>query len=93
MATKKSTNKVQPLKDKILVKAFPPEEVSEGGIIVPDSVKERPSKAWVKAVGELVTNINEGDVVFHVKGAGIEIEVDKEQLFLMPDRDVLAILN
>lgn len=89
--------KVEPLHEKVLVKPFPPETVTTGGIIVPDSVKERPSKGTVIAVGkgipERPMHIKKGQVVFHVKHAGIELEVDGEKCYLMRDTDCLAILS
>lgn len=88
---------VQPLHDKIVIKPFPPEETSEGGIIIPDSVKERPNKATVMAVGAGLIDrkmaLKVGDVVFHVKQAGTKIEIEKEDYFIMSDRDVLCKLK
>jgi chaperonin GroES len=89
--------KVEPLHEKVLVKPFPPEEVTSGGIIVPDSVKERPSKGTVIAVGkgtpERPMYLKKGQVVFHVKLAGVKLEIDGEEHFLMRDTDCLAILS
>jgi chaperonin GroES len=87
---------IKPLHERIVIKPYPPDEVSDGGIIVPDSVKQRPSKAWVVAVGgglkERPMEIKVGDTVFHIKGAGTLIEHDKTEYFIITDRDVLAIL-
>lgn len=88
---------IEPLHEKIVIKPFPAEEVSEGGIIIPDSVKERPNKATVVAVGGGLKDrpmaLQVGDVVFHVKEAGIEVEHKKEQYFIVRDTDVLAKLK
>lgn len=85
---------IEPLHEKIIVLPFPAEDKTTGGIIVPDSVKERPNKATVVAVG---TGINErpmalkvGDVVLHVKGAGMEIECNGTKYYLMRDTDCLS---
>lgn len=85
---------VEPLFEKVLIKPFPAEEKTVGGIIVPDSVKERPSKGTVVAVGGGTPDkpmiLKEGDVVIHVKGAGTEVEENGEILFLMRDTDCLC---
>ena len=87
---------IKPLHEHIVIKPFPPDEVSDGGIIVPDSVKKRPSKATVIAVGKGLKDrpmeIHEGEVVFHIKDAGTLIEHEKQEYYIITDRDVLAIL-
>lgn len=86
---------IKPLYNRILVKPFEPEEKSVGGIIVPDSVKERPNKATVIEVGEGLKErpmkINKGDIVFHIKGAGTLID-ENENYYIMNDLDVLALM-
>lgn len=82
---------VQPIHSNIVILPFAPDDVSKGGIIVPDSVKERPSKGTIKAVGPNTT-LKVGDVVLHVKNAGTEIEVNTVKHYIMPDREVLSIL-
>lgn len=88
---------IQPLHEKIIVLPFSAEEKTTGGIIVPDSAKERPNKATVIAVGsgtnERAMALKVGDVVLHVKGAGMEIECNGEKYFLMRDTDCLAKLT
>ena len=88
---------IRPIHEKILVFPFPPDEMSEGGIIVPDSIKERPSKATIVAVGDGLKDrpmvLKEGDVVFHIKGAGTEIEERGNKYYLMTDRDILCTLK
>lgn len=96
MSTKKA-NWIKPLHEKVVIKPFPPDTVSENGIIIPDSVQIRPSKATVVAVGEGLKErpmeLKEGDVVFHVKGCGTLIQHEKEDYFIMSDRDILAKLE
>jgi chaperonin GroES len=86
----------QPVGPRILVRPFPADEISEGGIIVPDSVKQRPNKATVVATGggikERPMRYKAGDVVFHVKDAGTEIIEDGVKYYLMMDTDVLCTL-
>lgn len=81
--------------NKIIVKPFPKDEVSAGGVIIPDSAQERKAKATVMTVGggtkDNPMTLKEGDVVYHIKDCGSPIEVDGEQYFIMRDTDVLAI--
>ncbi len=86
--------KIKPFRNYILVKPYPVEEKTSGGIILPDSFKERNTKAEIVAIGEgtpaLPMTLKTGWAAYHVKGAGTKIEEDGEVYFLMPDRDVLA---
>lgn len=88
---------IQPIREQIVVIPFAPDDVSEGGIIVPDSAKERSSKATVVATGagtpQWPMTFKKGDVVFHVKGAGTEIQQGGTKFYLMSARDVLSTLN
>lgn len=88
---------IQPLHERILALPFPTEEVSAGGIIVPATARERPSKATVVSVGnglkDRPMHLKPGDVIFHVKGAGSEIEENGIKYYLMIDRDVLCTLK
>ena len=90
-------NKVQPIRDQVLVKLFPPEGVSVGGILVPDSYAEENNKAWVVAVGNGVskkpTRFSPGMVVFRVKNWGTPIEIDGVIHYLMEDTALLATEN
>ncbi|MDE7135118.1 MAG: co-chaperone GroES [Muribaculaceae bacterium] len=88
---------IKPLADRVLVKPTPAEEVTVSGIIIPDSAKEKPLKGTVLAVGngtkdeEMV--VKEGDTVLYGKYAGTEIEVEGEQLLIMRQNDILALIN
>ena len=87
---------VKPLSDRVLIEPAKAEEVV-GGIIIPDSAKEKPLKGIVKAVGggtkdeEMV--LKAGDTVLYGKYAGTEIEIDGEKLLMMRQSDVLAIIE
>lgn len=89
--------KTQPIRDQILVHPFPPDEVSVGGIIVPETARERSCKATVVAVGggtkDRPMRYSEGDIVFHVKDAGVEIIEGGVAFYLMSQVDVLARLQ
>jgi chaperonin GroES len=79
--------------DNVIIKPCESDNVSEGGIIVPDSFKERPSKAVVISAGVKASQFKEGDIVFHVKSAGVEIEKDGERYFIIKGMDILSVLN
>jgi chaperonin GroES len=87
---------IKPLADRVLVKPAAAEEKTIGGIIIPDSAKEKPLKGEVIAVGngtkdeEMV--LKTGDKVLYGKYAGTEIELDGEQFLIMRQSDVLAII-
>jgi len=87
---------IKPLADRVLVKPATAEEKTVGGIIIPDSAKEKPLKGEVIAVGngtkdeEMV--LKKGDKVLYGKYAGTEIELDGEQFLIMRQSDVLAII-
>ena len=87
---------IKPLADRVLIKPAPAEEKSVGGIIIPDSAKEKPLKGEIVAVGngtkdeEMV--VKPGDTVLYGKYAGTELELDGEKYLIMRQSDVLAIL-
>ncbi len=87
---------VKPLADRVLIKPAPAEEKTIGGIIIPDSAKEKPLKGEVLAVGngtkdeEMVLKV--GDHVLYGKYAGTELELDGEKYLIMRQSDVLAII-
>lgn len=88
---------IKPLSDRVLIEPAKAEEKTAGGIIIPDSAKEKPLKGTVKAVGngtkdeEMVVKI--GDEVLYGKYAGTEIEVDGEKYLMMKQSDILAIVE
>lgn len=85
---------IKPLADRVLIEPTPAEEVTLGGIIIPDSAKEKPLKGTVKAVGQGTKDeamvLKEGDVVLYGKYAGTEIELDGTKYLMMRQSDVLA---
>ena len=91
-----NTMNIKPLADRVLVLPAPAEEKTVGGIIIPDSAKEKPLKGTVVAVGngtkdeEMVVKPN--DMVLYGKYAGTEIELDGEKYLIMRQSDILAIL-
>ena len=87
---------IKPLADRVLIKAAPAEEKTAGGIIIPDTAKEKPLQGEVPAVGngtkdeEMV--LKAGDTVLYGKYAGTEVELDGEKYLIMRQSDVLAVL-
>ena len=87
---------IRPLADRVLIKPAAAEEKTLGGIIIPDSAKEKPLKGEIVAVGngtkdeEMVVKV--GDNVLYGKYAGTEIELDGEKYLIMRQADVLAII-
>ncbi len=94
--------KLKPLHDRILVKRVEEEEVTKGGIIIPDSAKEKPIKGKVKAAGPGKTaddgklipmGVKEGDEVIFNKYAGTEVKIEGEELLIMREDDILAVVE
>lgn len=89
--------KIKPLADRVLINPDKAEEKSAGGIIIPDSAKEKPLKGKVIAVGkgtkDEAMELKEGNEVLYGKYAGTEIEIEGEKLMIMRQSDVLAVLN
>ena len=92
--------KLQPLEDRIVVRAGEPEETTVSGLIIPDTAKEKPQQGEVLAVGPgrraettgevIPIDISVGDTVVYSKYGGTEITVDGEDLLILTSRDVLA---
>lgn len=86
---------IKPLADRVLILPAPAEEKTIGGIIIPDTAKEKPLKGEVVAVGqgtkdeEMILKV--GDTVLYGKYAGTELEVDGNKYLIMRQSDVLAI--
>ena len=87
---------IKPLADRILVKPLAAEEKTIGGIIIPDSAKEKPAKGEIIAVGagtkdeEMILKV--GDIILYGKYAGTEIEHEDEKFLIMRQNDALATL-
>lgn len=90
-------SKIQPLADRVLVKPAAAEEKTVGGIIIPDSAKEKPLQATVIAIGKGTKDeemlLKPGDTVLYGKYAGTELEHEGEKYLIMRQSDVLAILG
>ena len=93
---------VKPLDDRVLVKQSDAEETTAGGIVLPDTAKEKPQKGKVVAAGpgKLLDSgqrgemcVKKGDEVFYGKYAGTEIKIDGEEYVILRESDVLAILD
>ena len=93
--------KIKPLGDRILVKQLEPEEKSKGGIILPDTAKEKPKEGKVEAVGQgkmlddgkiQPLSVKAGDHILFSSYAGTEVKVDEEEYLIMKEEDVLAII-
>ncbi len=91
---------LKPLHDRIIVKRLEAESKTAGGIIIPDSAKEKPIEGKVVAVGQgaidsngkrIELTVQEGDVVLFAKWGGTEIKVDGIEYLIMKESDVLAI--
>ena len=93
---------IRPLQDRVIIKRMEEEKTSEGGIIIPDSATEKPIKGEVVAVGNgLVLDNGEirpfdlkvGDKVLFGKYSGTEVKLDGEELLVMKEDDVMAVLE
>jgi chaperonin GroES len=94
--------KLTPLHDRVLVRRLDEETKTAGGIIIPDSAKEKPTKGEVVAVGKgardengkiIPLDVKEGDIVLFAKWGGTEIKVDGKELLIMKESDILAIVE
>ncbi len=87
---------VKPLSDRVLILPNPAEEMTAGGLIIPDTAKEKPLAGKVVAVGpgtkEVAMEVKEGDTVLYGKYAGQEIQVDGTEYLIMRQNDILAII-
>lgn len=88
---------IKPLADRVLIEPTAAEEVTMGGIIIPDSAKEKPLKGKVLAVGHGTKDepmvLKEGDNVLYGKYAGTEIELEGVKYLMMRQSDVLAVIE
>ena len=91
--------KLQPMADRVVVKPIEREEVTKGGIVLPDTAKEKPQEGKVLAVGpgrlsedgkRIAMDVKVGDVVIYTKYGGTEIKIDDEELVILRESDILA---
>ncbi|MGM9831476.1 MAG: co-chaperone GroES [Paludibacteraceae bacterium] len=88
---------IKPLADRVLVRPAATEEKTVGGIIIPDSAKEKPLRGEIIAVGKGTKDeamvLKTGDTVLYGKYAGTELELDNEKYLIMRQSDVLAVIE
>ena len=94
--------KLRPLNDRILVKRVEEETKTKGGIIIPDSAKEKPAEGEVVAVGagkvgddgkKIVPEIKKGDRILFGKYSGTEVKIDGEEYLIMREDDILGVIE
>jgi chaperonin GroES len=93
--------KIRPLHDRVIVKRMEEEEKTKGGIIIPDTAKEKPAEGKIVAVGEgrikkdgtkIPLEVKAGDRVLFTKYGGTEVKIDGEEHLMMREEDILAII-
>jgi len=91
--------KLEPLGDRVVIKPTPQEDVSKGGIVLPDTAKEKPQEGEIIAVGpgklsedgnRMPMEVKKGDRVIYSKYAGTEFKLDDEELVILRESDILA---
>jgi chaperonin GroES len=91
-----------PLHDRVLVRRVESDEKTAGGLIIPDSAKEKPAEGLVVAVGagardddgdRIALDVKEGDKILFGKWSGTEITIDGEELLIMKESDIMGILS
>jgi chaperonin GroES len=94
--------KVRPLHDRLIIQTSQEEEKTKGGIIIPDTAKEKPVEGKVIAVGagrikkdgtKMPLEIKKGDRVLYAKYGGTEIKIDGEEYLMMKEDDILAVIE
>ncbi len=94
--------KVRPLHDRLIVKRLEEEEKTKGGLIIPDTAKEKPMEGKVIAVGagkikkdgtKIPMEVKKGDRILFAKYGGTEVKIDSEELLMMKEDDVLAVIE
>ncbi|MBB3808214.1 co-chaperone GroES [Pseudochelatococcus contaminans] len=92
----------RPLHDRVVVRRADSEEKTKGGIIIPDTAKEKPQEAIVVAVGlgtrdesgqRIALDVKEGDRVLFGKWSGTEVKIDGEDLLILKEADILGIIG
>jgi chaperonin GroES len=94
--------KIKPLNDRVLVKRMEETQVTKGGILIPDTAKEKPIEGKIIAVGpgkmsdagtRMTLQLKEGDRVLFGKYAGTEIKMEGEEYLMMREEDILAVIG
>ena len=98
----KTASKLQPLGDRVVVKPTPREEMTKSGIVLPDTAKEKPQEGLIIAVGpgafdndgkRMAMDVKVGQKVLYGKYAGTEFKIDDEELLIVSQKDILAIVR
>jgi chaperonin GroES len=99
---KKSDLKIRPLGDKVLIKRLEADQVTKGGIVLPDAAREKPQRGTVMALGDgkmlddgsrAAFQVSKGDIVIFASYAGTTIKFGGEEYMLMDESDILAIVD
>ncbi|MCX7641720.1 MAG: co-chaperone GroES [Elusimicrobiales bacterium] len=102
MGDTKTKINIVPLADRVIIKPLEQKEIKKGGIIIPDTAKEKPQEGEIVAVGKGKTTedgklipleVKVGDKVLYGKYAGTEIKINDEEYLIMREEDILAIVN
>jgi chaperonin GroES len=97
-----STTKLRPLGDRVVIEPTPREEMTKSGIVLPDTAKEKPQEGSVLAVGpgrilddgkRESIDVKVGDKVLYAKYAGTEFKVDENELLIVSQKDILAVVD
>jgi chaperonin GroES len=93
--------KIKPLEDRVVIQPSPPDEKVQGGIIIPDTAKEKPQKGKVVAIGpgkvsdkgeKIPLTVKVNDLVLYGKYSGTEVTIDGEEYLIVRESDILAII-
>ena len=93
-------DKIRPLGERVVIKPLPREEISKGGIVIPDTAKEKPQEGEIIAVGpgklsddgkRIAMEVKVGDKVVYSKYAGTEFKLDEEEVVILRESDILAV--
>ncbi|MBM3936635.1 MAG: co-chaperone GroES [Sphingomonadales bacterium] len=91
------SSKITPIADRVLVEPTPAEEKTAGGIIIPDTAKEKPQRGTVVAVGQGKKDepmtVKSGQTVLYGKYSGTEVQIDGKDYLIMRESDIMAILS
>ena len=94
--------KFRPLHDRVVVKRIDTEEKTKGGIIIPDSAKEKPSQGEILSVGPggrdeagklIPIDLNVGDIVLFGKWSGTEVKIDGQEVLIMKESDIMGVIT
>ncbi len=97
-----SSTKLRPLGDRVVIKPTPREEMTKSGIVLPDTAKEKPQEGEILSVGpgkvlddgtRSAMDVSAGQKVLYAKYAGTEFKVDGEELLIVSEKDILAIVE